>query len=308
MARLKNMLEPGETMLHRGSALRSVLSTLSAPVAFLPVFLATLFVDSVEEIVAAPVTALPIIGLALLPSVVLIVVMGPMLGLGEACIITGRRILVKRGLFRPRIDEMALADIEVVEIGGSALFIRGGGRTLAIQAHRNGLTAEVMARALPRWFPDAGKPIVKLGRILQPGERLIFRYPSPWFGRVLQGLMLCLALFFLWGGYGELIDGDWRGVLIQTMLAAIMLWLAYAPSGGRHGWYSAVTDRRLLQYFDWDHSRYEEIPLAEIEAEWRSQFGEKLAARHRGENLDVPAKGKDAERVLAAIEAAKGAA
>lgn len=297
-------LEPGETVLHRGSTL-SKLWPVFLLLAVLTLFLwVTMLADFIEDIPVHPLILPFLLFTGLIPAAVVLAFAGPKFGLGEACVITDRRIMFKRGLFRPRIDEMPLADIEDAESGGSSLFIRGGGRTLEMQAYRNGLTTEVMARILPRWFPDAGKPAVRLGRILQPGERLIFRYPSPWFNRVLRGLMLCLILLFLWDGYEVLVDGNWRGVLRQVFWIFLML---SALPRVKNDWSSAVTDRRLLQHFDWDHSRYEEIPLAEIEAEWRSRFAEKLAARHNGRNLDVPAKGKNAERVLAAIEAAKGA-
>jgi hypothetical protein len=248
------------------------------------------------------------LGLGLLPAVIVLTVAEPLIGLGEACIVTDRRILFKRGLFRPEIATIPLSDIDHVDFNGAALQFGGSGRTLDILAVRNGLTAPVLARILPGWFPDAGRPMASANHILETGERLIFRWPSPWFGRILRGGMLGMAGFFAWTAYGDVIDGDSSGVWMSGFFTVLALSQVIDRPAGRYGWSCLVTDRRLLQHFDWDASRYEEIPLAEIEADWRSQFADKLAATHNGRNLDIPAKGKDAERVLAAIQAAKGEA
>lgn len=308
MAKLKDMLEPGEKVLHRGNLWRALLPVLFWLAAISVALVAGVVLMFLEDIPEHPIILTFAVGVGLLPAAIVLGMAGPFIGLGEACVFTDRRILFKQGLFRPRIAEMTLSGIDRAEFGGALLRLGGAGRTLDIPAVRNGLTAPVLARILPRWVPDAGKPMARPGHILQPGERLIFRYPSPWFNRVLRGLMLCMAGFFAWTGYGDLIDGDWSGAWNGAFYIVIMLSLVTNGATGRHGWYCIVTNRRLLQHFDWDPSRYEEIPLAEIDAEWRSRFADKLTARHNGRDLDIPAEDKDAERVLAAIEAAKGGA
>jgi len=308
MARLDDMLEPGEIVLHRGSSWRALLPAffwLAAISVWLPGGLLLMTMDD------GPLRLVDLafsFGIGLLPAAIVLTVAGPFIGLGEACIVTDQRILCKKGLFRARISEMALSDIDRVDFGGALLRLGGAGRTLDIPAVRNGLTASVMAQILPRWVPDAGRPMVSVGRILEPGERLIFRWPSPWFDRILRSGMLCMAGGFAWMVYGNGIDGDWSAVWMNGFFTVLALSLVIDRPTGRHDWSYLITDLRLLRNFDWDHSRYEEIPLAEIEAEYRSQFAEKLAATHNGRELDIPAKGRDAEQILAAIEAAKGAA
>ncbi len=307
MAKLSTILEPGERILHRGSALRKLWSPILWLVACCGFLSANLLAGYWESIASRPLMLLYAVAVGFIPfgvGAAAVVAAGRIFGLGEACLVTDRRIVAKRGLFRSTVDQMALADIEDAGFEGSMLYIRGGGRTLELQAYRNGLGAAVLARILPQWFPDAGRPMARLGKVLQPGETVLFRFPSPWFNRALCALFLGAAGFFLWSGYGSYLRDDGSGVLIMSFFVFLML--SVLPDI-RADWRSVVTDRRLLQRFGWDATRYQDIPLADIEADWRSRFAEKLAASWRGQDLDIPASKDAAARVLAAINAAKGA-
>jgi hypothetical protein len=70
-------------------------------------------------------------------------------------------------------------------------------------------------------------------------------------------------------------------------------------------WQLAVTDRRLLRRLDYDPSRYEAFPLDEVEAIPPSPFGDRLFVKLHGREVQLPAKGKDAQRIREAIEAAR---
>ncbi len=306
MAKLEKILEPGERVLHRGSVLHTswpAFLWVAAVILFLSVLLIALFTDGTGPGLLAVVSVVVLLDLILITAFGLSV--GPWIGLGETCLVTDRRFLAKRGLFHPTVDEMALAGIEEAAFEGTMLHIKGRGRRFELQAPRNGLGAEVLARVLPRWFPDPGRPAARLGNVLEPGETVIFRWPSPWFNRLLWALSFGLVGLFLWSGYGSVLKNDWSGVLSASFFIFVML--SVLPDI-RADWHSVVTDRRLLQRFDWDATRYLDIPLADIEADWRSRFAEKLTASWRGQDLDIPATKDAAERVLAAIEAAKGAA
>jgi hypothetical protein len=306
MSGIADMLAPGERVVHRGSVLHTswpALLWVAAIILLLSVLLIALLTDGTGPGLLAAGSVMALLDLVLIAALVLGV--GPWIGLGETCLATDRRIRFKRGLFRPTVDEMALADVEDAAFAGSMLKITGAGRTLELQAHRNGLGAKILARILPQWFPDPGRPTARLGNVLEPGETVIFRWPSPWFNRVLWALSFGVVGFLLWSGYGSYLRDDWSGVL--TMSFFVFLMLSVLPDI-RADWQSVATDRRLLQRIDWDATRYQDIPLAEIEADWRSRFGEKLAASWRGQDLDIPARNHAAARVVEAIRAAKGAA
>ncbi len=306
MASLRTILDPGERILHRGSVLRTswpALLWVVAIILFLSVMLIVLLADGTGPGLLAAVSVVALLDLILIAALGLFV--GPWIGLGETCLVTDRRILAKRGLFRPTVEKLALADVEDAAFEGTMLHIKGSGQTLEVQAPRNGLGADVLARILPRWFPDPGRPAAPLGKVLEPGEIVLFRWPSPWFNRVLWALFFGLVGLFLWNGYGSVLKNDWSGVLSASFV--IFMLLSALPDI-RTDWQSVVTDRRLLQWFDWNATRHLDIPLADIEADWRSRFAEKLAATWRGHDLDIPARNDHAERILAAINAAKGAA
>lgn len=308
MASLKDMLEPGETVLHEASSLKNFARLPVGTAGFMVAITALLVIDFNEHTLFQ---MLEILGLVMLGAVLLLGVvsipMTLMLAPFEACIVTDRRILFRPSLRRPEISEITLSEIEDVGFRGNELRIAAPGQVVTLQPDRLGIGAVLLTRILPKWFPEGGKPVDRPGRLLNPGERIVFHFPPRYLGWVGKISAICFAGLFLSIGYSDFVERDWAGILSTIVLAAMILWHWYPARDDRHGWYSLVTNRRLLQHFDWDHSRYEEIPLAEIEAEWRSQFAEKLAARHNGRDLDIPAKGKDAERVLAAIEAAKEA-
>lgn len=66
-----------------------------------------------------------------------------------------------------------------------------------------------------------------------------------------------------------------------------------------------VTDRRLLRGLAHDPARYEEFPLATVEAVPPAIFGDRLYVKLRGEEVQLTAKGKAATSIRKAIEQAK---
>ena len=101
--------------------------------------------------------------------------------------------------------------------------------------------------------------------------------------------------------------------MIQTrlrlgLLIALMTCWGIAVFRVHVFWGTVVTDRRLLRTLPHDTARYEEFPLASVETVPPAIFGDRLFVRLRGEDVQLPAKGETADRIRAAIEAAKGAA
>lgn len=298
-------LEPGETVLHRGGAVFAFWRIAAWLAAFFGLLVFALYLDELKAGGFDPLAFLPPFLLAALaPLTALAFILAVLSGFGEGCWVTDRRIVVRRGMLDRRRSEFRFTDVEHAAIRNERLKLSGAGRNLELRLRRHQLNAGLLSCILPRWFPEAGRPMARLGRILEPGERVVYRYPPAWAGRVLPALAYAAILFLAWDLWGNLAGGDGSGLVFSLTGIYLMLTLVAAPPAGRQGWWVAVTDRRLLRRIDWDWTRYEAIPLGEIEAGWRTRFAERLAARHAGEDLDIPARGRAAARVLAAIEGA----
>jgi hypothetical protein len=305
MTRLRPQLEPGETLLHRGGAVFALWRVLAWLAAFFGLLVFALYLDDLKASGFDPLAFLPPFLLAALaPLTALAFILAVVSGFGEGCTVTDRRVLVRRGLFDRRRTEFRFAEIEHAAVRNERLKLSGGGRRLELRLRRHQLNAGLLSRILPRWFPEAGRPMARLGRILEPGERVVFRYPPAWTGRVLPVIAGAAILVLAWDLWGNLAGGEGSGLVFSLTGIYLMLAVLAAPPAGRQGWWIVVTDRRLLRRIDWDWTRYEEIPLAEIEAGWRTRFAQRLAASHEGEELDIPVRGKAAARVLAVIEGA----
>ncbi|MDH5750310.1 MAG: hypothetical protein OEY85_13450, partial [Rhodospirillales bacterium] len=211
--------------------------------------------------------------------------------------ITDCRIISLDGLLRRSRQEIPLSAIEDAKYEDAKLTLSGRGKVVQIRAKQ--IPADVLCSALTEWFPSAGQPVQRLGHILDADETVLFRQPSRWdYAYPAAALSL-----FIWLAMGQ---QDWapRG----NLTLAILLVVAGLLFRDAYRWTVAITDRRLLRRLSYDPSRYEAFPMSEVEAVPPSPFGDRLFVKLHGYELQLPAKGKDAERLRAAIEAAKGAA
>ncbi len=169
------------------------------------------------------------------------------------------------------------------------------------------------------------------GPKLQPGERLMARDPEAlvmWFVRVCAAVV---AGAVVW----TVLDGDAISALLAVCaFALIVLPGMLKPSGGLLRWQAAVTDRRLI-YRTGDGIGYEAVPLSEIEilelrdpeeiladpgkeagklvrllGERRIRRGadDSIGIQHGGQSFYFQTGQQKAERIRAAIAAAKGVA
>ena len=309
MIGFRKHLEPGETLLHRGGAVFAFWRIFAWLAAFAGLFIFALNLDFLQQAGYDPMAFLPpFLMAALAPLTALAFVLAVLSGIGEGCTVTDRRILMRHGLLSRRGTEFRFADVAHAAIRNGVLKLANEGQSLHLRLRRHQLNAGLLSQILPRWFPAAGEPVARLGRILEPGETVVFRYPPAWANRWLPAVAGIVILFLAWDLWGNLSGGEGSGLVFSLTGIYLMLTLVAAPPAGREGWWTVVTDRRMLQRIDWDWTRYEVIPLSEIEARLRTRFARKLAARHAGEDLDIPARGKAAARVLAAIEGAAAGA
>ncbi|MDH5558270.1 MAG: hypothetical protein OEZ03_13015 [Alphaproteobacteria bacterium] len=298
-------LEPGETVLARSRpdywifAVQGLMLTA----------LIGLFVSlGIERLFADPLSLFPLAaGFLFMILFYAIQILPHFLYRRERWTVTDRRIIARRGLWRPEYRQIRLAAIDGAEWSSGQLVLRAGEDRLTILGAA--IPAELLARLLPRWFPDAGQPMARLGRILQPGEKVLFRDGAVLSSWTMLFFFLLAAAIVLPGFIEDLAAGEWGKALIWLVFPAFMLstWTTN-PLRGK-GWQTAVTDRRLLVRMERDDSRYEEFPLAELEDEHPGSPTEILTLRHGERIFPIhPGSAKKGKHILDAIRNAKGEA
>ncbi len=306
MARLTDMLEPGETVRYRAAMPREAVWI----VVLWAILVGGMAADKMYRYpLEEPGDILFVLGVFFLPAFIVpaaigLAIMWPRF---PAWAITDRRIIALGGLLRNRRQDIALAEIEEARFADQQLILEGGGRTLKIRAVR--IPAHVLTRSLGRWFPDTGRPKLRLGRILEPGEAVLLRDPAlRW--ALLPAAMVAFGGYMLVGGLWLLATGgevDFFDISVGMDFILIAGW-GIVDVRAHTFWGFMVTDRRLLRGLAHDPALYEEFPLAAVEAVPPATFGDRLFVTLRGQQVQLPAKGKAAAHIREAIEAAKGAA
>jgi hypothetical protein len=299
------VLEPGETVLARNRpdywlfAVQGLMLTA----------LTGLFVSlGIERLFADPLSLFPLAaGFLFMILFYAIQILPQFLYRREPWTVTDRRVIARRGLWRPEYRQIRLAAIDGAEWNGGQLILQAGGERLTIQGAA--IPAELLARLLPRWFPDAGQPMARLRRILQPGEKVLFRDGAVFPSWAMLFFFLLAAAIVLPGFIEDLAAGEWGKALIWLVFPVIMLSTWTANPLRDKGWRTAVTNRRLLVRMERDDSRYEEFPLADLEDEHPGSPTEILTLRHGERIFSIhPGSAKKGKRILDAIKNAKGEA
>jgi hypothetical protein len=146
--------------------------------------------------------------------------------------------------------------------------------------------------------------MARLTDMLAPGERVVHRVSilPRWLPALIAvtGLVLAVpAIFQLAAGSEDIVVETVRAAVGLFALAAAVRLYAALRTGPL-----LVTDRRLLMR-NGDEG-YEELPLAEIEAVTPYRLGDGLFVTGGTQKIVVPCKQKAADRIRAAIAAAKG--
>lgn len=297
--------ESDETVLARGR--RNIWNSVFPGMMLM--FLGSIFVDmGYESFLEDRLSVLPLMaGFLLMAVAFAALLLVPALSIRDIWTITDRRFIVKRGLLRPEFRQMRLDEIEQAGYDGGELALTGSGQTLYISGES--ISATLLARLLPRWLSDPGQPMTRLGRILQPGEAVVFRYPSAFFFWGMRAVFVAAALATFWFAIGALAAGEWSDAITQLFLVTIFLSiLVDGPFAGK-GWQTVVTNRRLLESMDRDPGRYEDIALAELEIENPGGPGEIFTLRHGEREIPILTESAKAEKcILAAIARASGRA
>lgn len=298
-------LEPGETVLARSRpnfwlfAVQGLMLTA----------LVGLFVSlGIERLFEDPLSLFPpAAGFLFMILFYIIQLLPHFLFRREPWTVTDRRIIARRGLWRPEYRQVRLEAIDGAEWSGGQLILAAGSERLTIQGAA--IPAELLTRLLPRWFPEAGQPMARLGRILQPDEKVLFRDGAVFPSWALWFFFLLAAAIVLPGFIEDLAAGEWGKTLTWLIFPAILLstWTAN-PLRGK-GWETAVTNRRLLVRMERDDSRYEAFALAEMEDEHPGSPTEILTLRNGERTFSIhPGSAKTGKRILDAIRNAKGEA
>lgn len=173
--------------------------------------------------------------------------------------------------------------------------------------------------------------MASLEDMLEPGERVIARDPEAtvmWFTRLSVAVMIGAVVWFA-------LDGD---VILALLMAGgtalLILPDILKPSRGLYRWQAAITDRRLVYRSD-NGAGYVTIPMTDIEileprdpeelfadpseearkivkllgkSRIRASMGDSIAVRHGARIFSFPVNKRGANRIRAAIEAARGEA
>lgn len=296
MARLKDMLEPGETVI-----------TVTPPF-WLTIPMGILLLGTVLA------TALMVADAGELGRAEFRFVLGFMavLGLGLTCLVglvtrwliavTDRRVLFRHGFMRRSLEDMPRDLVEFITLNGAALEVHGGGRTIPLALHP--LLADRIARLLDADYAARGRYCGPFERVIETDERILVKVG----GGLLVAMwiiMLSLLLFptlvmFRINVFGALLSG----AFFFAMFAFSMTMLANADKR----W--IVTDRRVLAIVGLLKRRVEAVPL---NSDTETTLDETALTIRSGEQTltlplaNDPDKRKAARKILAAIEAAKGA-
>lgn len=216
--------------------------------------------------------------------------------------VTDRRLLIREG---SGYQEIQLDLIREVRYAGLTLTVRATDRTVETLILIP--FARRIVRAIDPALEASGAPAVKLADLMHPDETILYRDPTTWSAKASLAFLTAVsaaAPVMVWYMKGFVDGFDW---LTLGMFYAGLIPMAFQWK--RHfGWKVAITGRRLLVRRHHDPDRYDEIALADILSAEPGEKGKNLLVKDATRTLAISAGKRKAAKILAAIEAAKGAA
>lgn len=290
MARLGNILEPGEAVVRRypprlyGWILGAICVVGTGIVYF----------------AGPPVPdGLGFIFLAIIAPVVAIFAIAGYLGVRWRALVTDRRIFVRQGMAGlGGIEQIQRAEIGEIHLGAAGVEIHAGGRWFRIR-WAPGDRRRVMNTVDP-FLAAAGRPAARLGSLMEPGEAVTARIRVPWSVWlepehpglafiVIGAVYLFSPLETRWPGLGFIALGLWPMAMSAQRIMRIGTWRV------------ALTDRRLLWRFDHDPMRYDAMALRDIASCRYYRAGGKIVVAGAGRDLVIDCGEAQAARILKAL-------
>lgn len=298
MARLKDMLEPGETVIRRYPP---------RLYAWLLVAIVVVGLPGIYFIGPPLREGAGMIFLAITAPIVPFFLIAGYLGVRWRILVTNKRILARLGMASlGGTVQIQRAEIEEIDAGDSGVGIRAAGRLFRIP-WVPGDRRRVM-RTLDPNLAEAGGPAGRITSLLEPGEVVVTRTVWPWSAwlppehpgivQVIIGILIFIFAdgMLAWFGLAFIAQGIWPAVMAAQQVL-------------RTGaWWTVATDRRLLWRTNHDHTRYDDMALTEIDTVEYDGPKNMLLVQGAGKSLETPATNETADRIRAAIETAKGAA
>lgn len=252
MASLKNMLEPGETVV-----------AVSPPL--WPIFPIGLYLFGMiltSALIVSDVHGLDLVSIRIALGLLTTLGLGLTVFLGLMMrwriAVTDRRVLIREGFLRRKLTEIPLDIVDSITHHDFTVEIRGGGHTIAIKLHP--LLADRILALLDTGSGARGRYVGPFGRIPEPGERVLFKNG----GKML--LAMCVAMLlpaFLVVVLLLALANSALAVInaLQIGAAFFALW-GFSTSGlviAEKRW--VVTDRRILSVTGLLYRRIEDLPL-----------------------------------------------
>lgn len=296
MARLKDMLEPGERVI---AVTPSNWLTIPVGILLLGAVLTTaLMVADAGELSRAEFRfALGFMAVLGLGLTILVGLMTRWL-----IAVTDRRVLFRHGFMRRSLEEMPRDLVEFIKLNGAAFEVHGGGRTVSLALHP--LLADRVARLLDADYAARGRYCGPFERVIGTDERILVKVG----GRLLVAMWIIMPSLLIFpmvvmlrnNVFGALLSG----AFFFAMFAFTLTMLSYTYKR----W--IVTDRRVLAVVGLLKRRVEAMPLT---SDTETTLDETALTIRSGEQTltlplaNDPDKRKAARKIVEAIEAAKGA-
>lgn len=296
MARMGNMLEPGERVLLRNTDDRLVWWETG----FLILWMGSIGLSNFAELDATEARFWQT--MAVLLVVPLLVLLRAWAGSIWSWVITDRRVLVREKPSAP-LRALPLDAVERARFDGDILRVGGGGEILDLAVTGRFCAGARLRDLLGDRFGDPGQPVAPLAQILPAGERVRLRaLPERMALNALTPLILAagpvaiVAILFMEGRTGPAS----LFAIMMPILFAILL-PEMVASWRRRGWWIAVTNERLFLRRWHEPGRYDIVAIGDID--W-TEYDRKRARLtfHCGDrDLFLTCSKRSARRILAAL-------
>ena len=303
MARLKDMLEPGERVVLRFRPIW--------PLLFLPVAFAALVLVALTWAFYAGL--LFFVTPAIFPAVILLGIASYAISMQP--IVTDRRVLWRRSILDPVWADIRIADIAEAHFEINMAVISGQERGLAM--HCTWPAARALMVALGHPIEGKRGKGARLKDILAPGEVLVASFPP---ALVLRFMWSLLVFLYVLGFAGLLFhhftgSGDMKKTLVLALVFHLIAGSVYPMAAGVWArmlhWRLAVTDRRILRNREFGSDGFQELPVEAVEAVRYDTESKPYAlllrgwnillVRGRGAAFDLLCDKRNAERIIKAI-------
>lgn len=216
--------------------------------------------------------------------------------------VTDRRLLARPGRNRHEIITVPREGIQEIrrDAMNQRLYLKVGGEDIAVPFDYEA-SEERLRRALEPHAPVEAPIWARLRAFLEPGEKVVMRYPAAsrrvvWVALLSVGFMALVMVPIF-----HFLPGTFQAAHILVPMATVPVLIVLTADLQKGRWRSVVTDRRILHCHRDDVPRVEAMGLDEIAEIRRETIVPKLILRGGGRELAIRCDREEADRILAAL-------